>query len=189
MALILAPILSPAQNPSQQDEAIKRIIETSAAIESFSCDFRQVREVAILSEPDVSEGMMQYKRNGTIVWRYTSPSPYQVAFTRDAVVITRDGQVQNLSLSDNPYLGNLRELLLGIMGGGQFAPDGQFQLTVTQYEPETVVSMIPLRRQLKRLFSEIVMSFSAKTGLVSGVHLKEADGSSTKITFSNQTTN
>jgi len=189
MALILAPILSPAQNTARQDEVLKRIVEASAAIESFSCDFRQVRELAILSEPDVSEGMMQYNRSGTIVWRYTSPSAYQVSFTKDAVLITRDGQIQSMSFSDNPYLGSLRELLLGIMGGGEFAPDGQFQVTVTQYEPETVVSMVPVRRQLRRLFSEIVISFSARDHLVSQVALKDADGGSTTISFTNQKTN
>ena len=189
IAVLLIPCLAAAQDSPRQDEALRRIVAASAAIESFSCDFEQVREVAILSEPDVSRGVMQYNRDGRILWRYTSPSAYQIAFTKDAVVITRNGQVQNLGFSDSPYLGQLRELLLGIMNGGELARDGQFQVRVMQYEPETVVSLIPEKRQLKRLFSEIVMSFSAKTGLVSGVHLKEADGSSTRITFSNQKTN
>lgn len=189
IAAILLPFSAHAQDAQRQDETIKRIVEASAALESFSCDFEQVREIAILSEADVSKGQMQYRKDGRILWRYTSPEAYQIAFTKDAVVITRDGQTQNMSLADNPYLGGLRELLLGIMSGGQFAGDGQFEVSVVQYEPEIVVSMTPVRRQLRRLFKDVSISFSSKDFLVSRVILTDADGGSTRISFSNQKTN
>ena len=180
---LLLPFFLSAQTQDSQ-ELLRKIAETSSAMTSFSADFKQVREVALLDAPAVSTGQMQYRNDGRILWRYITPSAYQIAFTPTEVRINKGGDSQVMGLNDNPFFGQLRTLLLGIMSGEQLSGDGRFQISITQTNPEIVVKMIPVQRQIKRMFSEMLISFSPENYVVSTVVMKETDGSSTTIIFS-----
>ncbi len=180
---LLLPFFLSAQTQDSQ-ELLRKIAETSSAMTSFSADFKQVREVALLDAPAVSTGQMQYRNDGRILWRYITPSAYQIAFTPTEVRINKGGESQVMGLNDNPFFGQLRTLLLGIMSGEQLTGDGRFQISIAQTNPEIVVRMIPVQRQIKRMFSEMLISFSPENYVVSTVVMKETDGSSTTIIFS-----
>ncbi|MGM9749347.1 MAG: outer membrane lipoprotein carrier protein LolA [Candidatus Cryptobacteroides sp.] len=184
-ALLFLPLFLSAQtqNPQEQ-ELLRKIAETSSAMTSFSADFKQVREVSLLDEPAVSTGQMQYRNDGRILWRYITPSAYQIAFTPTEVRINKGTDSQVMGLDDNPFFGQLRTLLLGIMTGEQLTGDGKFQISIVRINPEIVVRMVPLQRQIKRMFSEMLISFSPENYVVSNVVMKETDGSSTTIIFS-----
>lgn len=180
---MLLPFFLSARTQDSQ-ELLRKIAETSSAMTSFSADFKQVREVALLDAPAVSTGQMQYRNDGRILWRYITPSAYQIAFTPTEVRINKGGESQVMGLNDNPFFGQLRTLLLGIMSGEQLTGDGRFQISIAQTNPEIVVRMIPVQRQIKRMFSEMLISFSPENYVVSTVVMKETDGSSTTIIFS-----
>lgn len=180
---LLLPFFLSARTQDSQ-ELLRKIAETSSAMTSFSADFKQVREVALLDAPAVSTGQMQYRNDGRILWRYITPSAYQIAFTPTEVRINKGGESQVMGLNDNPFFGQLRTLLLGIMSGEQLTGDGRFQISIAQTNPEIVVRMIPVQRQIKRMFSEMLISFSPENYVVSTVVMKETDGSSTTIIFS-----
>ncbi|MGN1211107.1 MAG: outer membrane lipoprotein carrier protein LolA [Candidatus Cryptobacteroides sp.] len=180
----ILPLLLFAQIPDgQQQELLRRIAEASSGMTSFSADFTQVREVAVLAESAVSTGQMQYRNDGRILWKYITPSAYQIAFTSTDVRINRGTDSQVMRLDENPFFGQLRDLLLGIMSGRQLTDEGRFQISVTETEPEIVVRMVPVQRQIKRMFSEMLISFIPDNLVVSTVVMKEADGSSTTISF------
>ena len=180
---LLLPFFLSARTQDSQ-ELLRKIAETSSAMTSFSADFKQVREVALLDAPAVSTGQMQYRNDGRILWRYITPSAYQIAFTPTEVRINKGGESQVMGLNDNPFFGQLRTLLLGIMSGEQLTGDGRFQISIAQTNPEIVVRMIPVQRQIKRMFSEMLISFSPENYVVSTVVMNETDGSSTTIIFS-----
>lgn len=189
ITFVLLSVFSFSQERLAQEQVIQKLISTSKSIESFSSDFTQVRDVAILSEPAISKGLFQYRKDGRILWRYLSPTAYQVAFAKDEMLITRDGKTDSINFSENPYMGQLRELLLGLMSGQQFEPNSQLKVSVVSYAPDIVVSMVPLQRQLKKFIKEIEISFTSKDYLVSKVTLRNTDDSTTTIIFSNRKLN
>lgn len=189
ISLILLSVSSFSRDMYTQEQVIQKLISTSKSIESFSCDFTQVREVAILSEPAVSKGLFQYRKDGRILWRYLTPEAYQLAFSKNEMLMTRNGKTEGISLSENPFMGHLRELLLGLMSGQQFEQNSQFKVSVLSFEPDIVLQMVPLQRQMKKIIREMEISFTSKDCLVSKVVIRNNDNSTTTISFSNRKLN
>ena len=169
--------------PSDSD-IIAALMKKAGEMKEFSAKFRQVRKVALLTDEVVSTGEMQYRNDGRIMWRYTSPKKQQIAFSAKDIRITEGTQTRIMALDENPYLGQLKDLLMGLMSGKQLDADGRFAVKVVKNDAKSItLSMTPVQRQLKKFISEVVITFTAPDSTVSEVVMKEPDGSSTTITF------
>lgn len=184
LALVLfVPILCFAQTP-QEKAVLQKIAEASASIESLSCDFTQVRKVSILNGEEVSTGALQYRREGQLLWKYITPSQLQIAFTDDAVIISRGTNTQVMDIASNPFYGQIKDLLLGLLRGEQLlATGGRFGISVKESGSEVLVKLVPTARQLRKLFTNIELTFNASDYRVKSFVMNEQDGSSTAISF------
>ena len=172
--------------PTDKD-IIAALMKKAGEMKEFSAKFRQVRKVALLTDEVVSTGEMQYRNDGRIMWRYTSPKKQQIAFSAKDIRITEGTQTRIMALDENPYLGQLKDLLMGLMSGKQLDADGRFAVKVVKNDAKSItLSMTPVQRQLKKFISEVVITFTAPDSTVSEVVMKEPDGSSTTITFTDR---
>lgn len=172
--------------PSDSD-IIAALMKRAGEMKEFSAKFRQVRKVALLTDEVVSTGEMQYRNDGRIMWRYTSPKKQQIAFSAKDIRITEGTQTRIMALDENPYLGQLKDLLMGLMSGKQLDADGRFTVKVVKNDAKSItLSMTPVQRQLKKFISEVIITFTAPDSTVSEVVMKEPDGSSTTITFTDR---
>lgn len=178
--------ISASAEPSDSD-IIEALMKRAGEMKEFSAKFRQVRKVALLTDEVVSTGEMQYRNDGRIMWRYTSPKKQQIAFSAKDIRITEGTQTRIVALDENPYLGQLKDLLMGLMSGKQLDADGRFTVKVVKNDAKSItLSMTPVQRQLKKFISEVVITFTAPDSTVSEVVMKEPDGSSTTITFTDR---
>lgn len=161
---------------------LERLARKSAGLESFSASFVQTARSPMLKEPVVSKGEMQYRKDGRIMWRVTSPGSFQLGLTNDNIVITRGGTSETISYSDNPLYLQVKNLLMGLMSGEQLSGGGRFELSLTTGKEGTSVTMVPVQRQLKKMFSSFVISFTPDD-IVKQVVMNESDGGSTTIVF------
>lgn len=181
--LLFVPILCFAQTP-QEKAVLQKIAEVSASIETLSCDFTQVRKVSILNGEEVSTGKLQYRREGQLLWKYITPSQFQIAFTDDAVIISRGTNTQVMDIASNPFYGQIKDLLLGLLRGEQLlATGGRFEISVKESGSEVQVILAPVARQLRKLFTDIELTFNASDYRVKSFVMNEQDGSSTAISF------
>lgn len=165
-------------------EVIAALMKKAGEMKEFSAKFRQVRKVALLTDEVVSAGEIQYRNDGRIMWRYTSPKKQQIAFSAKDIRITEGTQTRIMALDENPYLGQLKDLLMGLMSGKQLDADGRFAVKAVKNDAKFItLSMTPVQRQLKKFISEVTITFTAPDSTVSEVVMKEPDGSSTTITF------
>ena len=175
-----------AAEPTDKD-IIAALMKKAGEMKEFSAKFRQVRKVALLTDEVVSTGEMQYRNDGRIMWRYTSPKKQQIAFSAKDIRITEGTQTRILTLDENPYLGQLKDLLMGLMSGKQLDADGRFAVKAVKNDAKLItLSMTPVQRQLKKFISEVTITFTAPDSTVSEVVMKEPDGSSTTITFTDR---
>ena len=175
-----------AAEPTDKD-IIAALMKKAGEMKEFSAKFRQVRKVALLTDEVVSTGEMQYRNDGRIMWRYTSPKKQQIAFSAKDIRITEGTQTRILTLDENPYLGQLKDLLMGLMSGKQLDADGRFAVKAVKNDAKFItLSMTPVQRQLKKFISEVTITFTAPDSTVSEVVMKEPDGSSTTITFTDR---
>ena len=176
------------RNPVE-DEIIDRIVAQCASMKSMKCDFRQVSTVPLMDEPQVSSGKMLYRQPSSLKWVYTEPFIYSITFDNDNISVdTGQGQTEIGSDASRMFKG-LAGIVLGCMSGENLKDKRLFQTTVTELDNEWVAVLVPQRREMKRVFSEIVMVFDPATSLLKRLDMKDQNGGSTAIEISNVSIN
>ena len=176
------------RNPVE-DEIIDRIVAQCASMKSMKCDFRQVSTVPLMDEPQVSSGKMLYRQPSSLKWVYTEPFIYSITFDNDNISVdTGQGQTEIGSDASRMFKG-LAGIVLGCMSGENLKDKRLFQTTVSEQDNEWVAVLVPQRREMKRVFSEIVMVFDPATSLLKRLDMKDQNGGSTAIEISNVSIN
>ena len=176
------------RNPVEE-EIIDRIVAQCASMKSMKCDFRQVSTVPLMDEPQVSSGKMLYRQPSSLKWVYTEPFIYSITIDNDNISVdTGQGQTEIGSDASRMFKG-LAGIVLGCMSGENLKDKRLFQTTVTELDNEWVAVLVPQRREMKRVFSEIVMVFDPATSLLKRLDMKDQNGGSTAIEISNVSIN
>lgn len=166
---------------------MKTIAQKSASVKTLFCKFKQVQESPLLENADVSTGQMQYLSSGKLVWKYETPKLYQLSMLEDKVVITSDKGTKVTQLSDSPMMSQMRSLIFSIISGDQLLQgENRFDCKVAENGGQTIVTMIPKIRQLKKAFSSMEFTFKGSDYVISKVVLSAPDGGKTTVTFTEQ---
>ena len=174
---------------SAQDDIIERISSECASMKSMKCDFRQVRTVPLMDEPQVSNGLMLYRQPSALKWKYAEPFNYSITFDDDNISIDSDQGHTDIGNDASRMFKGLAGIVLGCMSGQNLKDKRLFQTTVTEQDREWVAVLVPQRREMKRVFSEIVMVFDPETALLKRLTMKDQNGGSTEIEVSNVSIN
>ena len=184
IGLVYAGTRAPAD-----DDVVDRIAAECARMKSMKCDFRQVRTVPLMDEPQVSSGRMLYKQPSALKWIYTEPFSYSLSIEDDNISIdTEEGHTEIGNDASRMFKG-LAGIVLGCMSGQNLKDKRLFQTTVTEQDGEWVAVLVPQRREMKRVFSEIVMVFDPATSLLKRLTMKDQNGGNTEIEISNVSIN
>lgn len=81
-----------------------------SVILNLTADFTQTKSVAMMREPQVSQGKMVYRSPDYLKWEYTSPN---------AVVWEMNGQESNVS----PQIQNLLRMIMASISGAEESDD------------------------------------------------------------------
>ena len=175
-ALILG--LSLAGSVSAQDlkvlsepdaqKAAAAINSANAGVKSLQADFMQVKEMAIVKEKMVSSGKM-YFQDGSLRWEYVKPSK--------SVFVTDKDQMKS-----NRMFRSMAGLMAGSVTGINLN-DPSFKVTMYSPGKGYVAELVPLKREMKQMFTKIRLLFGADNR-VRQVELEESQGR-TVITLSN----
>jgi len=180
LLLFLAPCFLPltvAQGLSEQ-EIIQKMSVAAEAIRTVRCDFTQTRHSKMLKNPQVSKGKMSCQQPDKLRWEYTSPKASAIVLNGTDVTID-NGQGTN-----SKGQGFIREMARMIMNSvaGKYLTDGKaFQVSAKEMPTEYVATLIPLRKEMKRMYSTLVLHFDTKQATVTKVELLEKDGDRTII--------
>lgn len=173
----------------KEDPIVESIVKECAQMESMSCDFCQVRTVPLMDAPQESKGRMLYRRPGALKWSYKEP--FVNSFTIDGDVISinnGDGDTEVSGEAARMFKG-MAGIMLGCMTGESLKDKRLFQTSVTEKNGEWEAVLVPQRREVKRVFTQIVMVFDPATRLLKRLTMMEQSGGSTEITVSNVSIN
>ena len=164
-----------------EDEMIDSIVKASSDISSMKCDIAQTRRVPLMDEPQKSSGTMIYIRPSRFCLNYTEPFEWKLKVDGDNVLTgseTADGDAGRL-------FKGISGMILGCMSGDMLKDKRTFRVTVTDAGSEWKALLIPLRRDMKKMFSQIELGFDPETHLLKRLTMDEAGGGSTEILISN----
>ena len=173
----------------KEDPIVESIVKECAQMESMSCDFCQVRTVPLMDAPQESKGRMLYRRPSALKWSYKEP--FVNSFTIDGDVISinnGDGDTEISGEAARMFKG-MAGIMLGCMTGESLKDKRLFQTSVTEKNGEWEAVLVPQRREIKRVFTQIVMVFDPATRLLKRLTMMEQSGGSTEITVSNVSIN
>ena len=149
-------------------KAAAAINSANAGIKSLQADFMQVKEMAIVKEKMVSSGKM-YFQDGSLRWEYLKPSK--------SVYVTDKDQMKS-----NRMFRSMAGLMAGSVTGINLN-DPSFKVTMYSPGKGYVAELVPLKREMKQMFTKIRLFFGADNR-VRQVELEESQGT-TVITLSN----
>lgn len=149
-------------------KAAAAINSANAGVKSLQADFMQVKEMAIVKEKMVSSGKM-YFQDGSLRWEYLKPSK--------SVYVTDKDQMKS-----NRMFRSMAGLMAGSLTGINLN-DPSFKVTMYSPGKGYVAELVPLKREMKQMFTKIRLFFGADNR-VRQVELEESQGR-TVITLSN----
>ena len=149
-------------------KAAAAINSANAGVKSLQADFMQVKEMAIVKEKMVSSGKM-YFQDGSLRWEYLKPSK--------SVYVTDKDQMKS-----NRMFRSMAGLMAGSVTGINLN-DPSFKVTMYSPGKGYVAELVPLKREMKQMFTKIRLFFGADNR-VRQVELEESQGT-TVITLSN----
>jgi outer membrane lipoprotein-sorting protein len=185
LILLVAVSVSALTYTAQQteDEMIESIVQASSDIISMKCDIAQTRRVPLMDEPQKSSGTMIYFKPSRFCLNYTEPFEWKLKVDGDNIMTGSDDGAMNGD-AGRLYKG-LSGMILGCMSGDMLKDKRTFKVTVTDVGGEWKALLIPVRRDMKKMFNQIELGFDPKTRLLRRLQMDDAGGGSTEILITN----
>ena len=175
-----------AQKPLTEAESQKVmavLTEAAASMHTLQCRFVQEKTSSMLAEPSVAEGTMHFAAPDQLRWEYTSPYAFALVVDGDRIVKVTDGKTEVLDGKSSRMYQGMVGLIMGSATGKKLFDTTVFDIAL--YDDDTFwrADMTPKRRDMKRMFSQLVFRFDKKTNGISRVEFKDAGGDVTSIRF------
>lgn len=152
--------LLPALMLSAQDDLLQRIIDANSP-DALKASFVMQRHSPMLVEDIKAEGVVYLKAPDKIRWELQRPTSKVTIFNGDIP------SAQRLTLPK----------------------EKDFASSAEEVGGELILVLIPLRKDLKRMFTKIVLQADRKSLLIHDIRLSGKDSEETYIKFSNIVTN
>ena len=170
-----------AEAESQKVMAV--LTEAAASMHTLQCRFVQEKTSSMLAEPSVAEGTMHFAAPDQLRWEYTSPYAFALVVDGDRIVKVTDGKVEALDGKSSRMYQGMVGLIMGSATGKKLFDPTVFDIALYDDDTYWRADMTPKRRDMKRMFSQLVFRFDKKTNGISRVEFKDAGGDVTSIRF------
>lgn len=164
-----------------EDEMIEGIVKASSNITSMKCDIAQTRRIPLMDEPQKSSGTMIYIKPSRFSLDYTEPFAWKLKVDGDNIIMgteSAEGEAGRL-------FKGISSMILGCMSGEMLKDRRTFRVTVTDEGDQWKALLIPVRRDMKKMFGQIELGFDPDTRLLRRLLMEDAGGGSTEILISN----
>lgn len=164
-----------------EDEMIESIVKASSNITSMKCDIAQTRRIPLMDEPQKSSGTMIYIKPSRFSLDYTEPFAWKLKVDGDNIIMG----TESVEGEAGRLFKGISSMILGCMSGEMLKDRRTFRVTVTDEGDQWKALLIPVRRDMKKMFGQIELGFDPDTRLLRRLLMEDAGGGSTEILISN----
>jgi len=184
--LALMPIGAMAQNDNQIAEKISR---NSSQLQTLECDFVQTKYLKILNNKMVSRGKMYYQQPDKLRWEYQSPYSYILIMNQNKVLIKNNTRTDVIDINQNKMFKEIGRLMMNSIVGGFLDDQHSFDISITLSDGIYIATLLPLNREMKQMWTKLVLYFDPISLGVTQVEMHEKTGDYTVIELLNSVTN
>ena len=186
LALLTISVWAQNEKPlteAESQKVVAELTEAAAAMQTLQCHFIQEKISTMLAEPTVAEGTMHYAAPDRMRWEYTSPYAFALVVNGDRIVKVTEGRAEALEGNSSRMYQGIVGIIMGSASGKKLFDTSVFDVVLYDEGACWRAEMMPKRRDMKRMFSQLVFRFDKKTKGISRVEFKEAGGDVTSICF------
>ena len=166
-----------AQTTSEQ-KIIQEMTAAAERIKTIQCEFTQTRYMKMLSKEQVSKGKMFCQQPDKLRWEYVSPK---------ASALIMDGANVRMTKSDtgnesrNKFVGEMARMIMNSVAGKCLTDSKSFLVSAQETPTEYVASLLPQKKEMKRMYTKLVLHFDLKQSTVTEIEMYEKSGDRTVI--------
>ena len=166
---------------NQTNEVIASLTKVAASMQSMQCRFVQEKTSSMLAEPQIAEGRMYYALPDRMRWEYTTPYAFALVVNGERIVKVTEGKAEVLDGNAGRMYQGMVNLIMGSASGKKLFDTAIFDVILYDDNGFWRADMTPKRRDMKRMFSQLVFRFDKKTNGISRVEFVSANGDVTSI--------
>ena len=178
--LLLTSLFSFAQS---ETEVMDMLTQTAASMQCMQCRFTQQKNMAMLEEPTVSEGLMSYNAPDRMRWEYTSPYAFALVVNGEKITKIADGVEEVLDSKSGRMYQGIVNIIMSSATGKKLFDKSSFDVAITDDDEFWKAEMKPKKRDMKRMFSMLTFYFSKNNDVINKVEMTESTGDVTIIQF------
>lgn len=185
--LIVAGCLFIAGPVQAQDTKAARqhIVDAAKGMKTMQCDFVQTKQTKLLSAASVSTGRLYYRQPDRLRWEYLTPTAHTFEIDGQKVIMSDNRGSREVDIRRNRKYREMARLMTNIMSAQSFVDEQDFQVSLAQAGKEWIATLIPRRKEVRHIFSSIILRVTPDQWLVHQVELVEPKGDRTVIELKN----
>lgn len=168
---------------SQSREVITSLTEATVSMHTLQCRFVQQKTMSMLAEPTISEGTLHYAAPDKMRWEYAKPYQFALIVNGAQTIRIKDGKAEMLDANQAKLYKGLANLIMGSASGKKLFDTAVFDVALFDDGDVWKAEMTPKRRDMKRMFSQLVFCFDKTMQTASRVEFIEPNGDKTVIRF------
>lgn len=165
-----------AQSLSEQ-KIIQKMTASAEAIRTVKCNFTQKKQSKMLKGEQVSEGKMFCQQPDKLRWEYTSPKPSTLVLDGTKAQLLKGGEQG----TRNKFVGEMARMIMNSVAGKCLTDNKTFLVSAKEMPTEYVATLVPQKKDMKRLYAKLVLHYDIKQETVTEIELYEKNGDRTLI--------
>ena len=165
-----------AQGLSEQ-KIIEKMTSAAEKIKTVECNFTQTKQSKMLSKPQMSEGKMFCQQPDKLRWEYTSPRASTLVLEGTEARLLKGNEQE----ARNKFIGEMARMIMNCVAGKNLTDNKTFQVSAKEMPTEYVATLVPQRKDMKRLYTKLVLHYNLKQETVTEIELHEKNGDRTLI--------
>jgi outer membrane lipoprotein-sorting protein len=167
------------------EQVIKKVQEQQKKTMTLQASFRQEKELALLSKPEVSTGTFTYSRPSNVLWTYDAPKRVQMVIA-GGVLTTYYPELLKAERIDVRRFEDRIFKYMGATGAiDELARYFDFTFTDSKSKPVYVLDLTPKTKAVSKRVQRIKLWIDKTTYLTSKIEYVEGDGDITRYEFTN----
>ena len=186
LALLSISVWAQNEKPlteAESQKVISMLTQAASSMQTLQCRFVQEKNSSMLAETSIAKGTMHYAAPDRMRWEYTEPYAFALVVNGEQITKVTDGKAETLDGKSSRMYQGMVSLIMGSASGKKLFDASVFDVALYDDNEFWRAEMTPKRRDMKRMFSQLVFRFDKKTNGISRVEFKDAGGDVTSIRF------
>ena len=182
--LLFVPLIGHAHTAvsgEKADQMMQKVGEVAQKTKSLQCSFTQTKTLKMLNQKMIVKGRMCYSQPSKLRWQYISPYQYTFILNGTKVLMKSAQRKDVIDAAKNKVFREITAIMLSSLTGECLNDKQRFKTQMFVDGDKWIAQLTPLKKEMKQMFSLLVITFDSKQLIATTVEMREKGGDNTLI--------